>query len=101
MENLTVEELARIRPILDKINTKFCEQFFDNPKRNEDGSVDINIWLDEFDSKDIDYVWELYLHFFINCLNELFEKNNITSRISLVKGSDGILELKTVEVNNE
>ncbi len=43
MENLTVEELARIRPILDKINTKFCEQFFDNPKRNEDGSVDINI----------------------------------------------------------
>jgi len=34
-------------------------------------------------------------------LNELFEKNNITSRISLVKGSDGILELKTVEVNNE
>lgn len=101
MENLTAEELERIRPILDKINTKFCEQFFDSPKRNEDGSVDINIQLDEFDSKDIDYAWELYLHSFVNCLNELFEKNNITSRISLVKGSDGILELKTVEVNNE
>ncbi len=101
MENFTVEELERIRPILDLINTKFCEQFFDHPKRNKDGSVDINIKLDEFDSKDIDYAWELYLHSFTNCLNELFEKNNITSRISLIKGIDGILELKTIEVNNE
>jgi len=38
---------------------------------------------------------------FTNCLNELFEKNNITSKISLIKGIDGILELKTIEVNNE